>query len=125
LVRRAFEDVLGAGGLRQSALARAGFLRGRPDRRRPESLEEAREAVELFFASCEAGLWNEADAAYLALESPKHRFLAPALERDLLLRFFPEGDWHRPPLCPGFGRWRGMASRFEMLGQRGAALAAC
>ncbi len=124
LVRRAFEDVLGAGGQRESALARAGFLRGRPDRRRPETLEEAREQVELFHASCEAGLWNEADAAFTALEGPKHRFLAPALERDLLLRFFPTGDWRRPPLWRGFGRWRSLAICFEMLGQFDDALGA-
>ena len=45
-----------------------------------------------------------------------HRFLAPALERDLLLRFFPEGDWRRPPLWPGFGRYRSLAICFELLG---------
>jgi hypothetical protein len=124
LVRRAFEDVLGPGGRRQSALARAGFLRGRPDRRRPETLDEAREAIELFHASCDAGLWNEADAAFVAMEGPKHRFLAPALERDLLLRFFPEGDWRRPPTWPGFGRWRSLAICFEMLGAFADALGA-
>ena len=43
----------------------------------------------MFHAYCDAGLWNEADSAYRALDNPKHRFLAPALERDLLLRFFP------------------------------------
>src|SRR5262249_26695371 len=55
LVRRAFEHVLG--GRRHSARARAGFLRGRPDRRRPDTLEQAREEVELFHAYCDAGLW--------------------------------------------------------------------
>jgi hypothetical protein len=117
LVRRGFEHVAGPAGRRHSALARAGFLRGRPDRRRPETLEQAREAIELFHAHCDAGLWNEADGALLALENPKHRFLAPAVERDLLLRFFPGGDWHRPPLWPGFGRWRSLAICLEMLGQ--------
>jgi hypothetical protein len=122
LVRRAFEHVLGPGGRRQSARARAGFLRGRPDRRRPATLEEAREEVELFHAFCDAGLWDEADGALVALENPKHRFLAPALERDLLLCFFPDGDWRRPPLWPGFGRWRSLAICFELLGQFADAL---
>jgi tetratricopeptide (TPR) repeat protein len=116
LVRRAFEHVAGPAGHRESALTRAGFLRGRPDRRRPATLEEAREAVELFHAHCDAGLWLEADAAFRSLDNPKHRFLAPALERDLLLRFFPEGDFRRPPLWPGFGRWRSLAIALEMLG---------
>jgi hypothetical protein len=124
LVRRAFEHVLGPGGRRQSAQARAGFLRGRPDRARPQALEQAREEVELFHAYCDAGLWNEADGAYLALDNPKHRFLAPALERDLLLRFFPGGDWRRPPLWPGFGRHRSLAICFELLGHFEDALAA-
>jgi hypothetical protein len=79
-------------------------------------LEQAREAIELFHAHCDAGLWNEADGALLALENPKHRFLAPALERDLLLRFFPGGDWRKAPLWPGFGRWRSLAICMEMLG---------
>jgi len=117
LVRRGFEHVAGPAGKRQSALARAGFLRGLPDRRRPASLEEAREAVELFHAHCDAGLWAEADAAYRGLDNPKHRFLAPALERELLLRFFPAGDWRAPSLWPGFGRWRSLAICLEMLGQ--------
>jgi tetratricopeptide (TPR) repeat protein len=117
LVRRGFEHLAGPAGQRQSALARAGFLRGRPDRRRPDSLEEAREAVELFHAHCQAGLWNEADSTLVALENPKHRFLAPALERDLLLCFFPDRDWRRPPLWQGFGRWRSLAICLEMLGQ--------
>jgi hypothetical protein len=117
LVRRGFEHVLGAAGRRQSARARAGFLRGRPDRRRPATLEQAREEIELFHAYCDAGLWNEADGTYVALDNPKHRFLAPAFERDLLLRFFPEGDWRRPPLWPGFGRYRSLAICFELLGQ--------
>jgi len=124
LVRRAFEHNLGSAGQRQSATARAGFLRGRPDRRRPESLEEAREEVEMFHAYCDAGLWNEADSAYVALDNPKHRFLVPALERDLLCRFFPEGDWRQPPRWPGFGRQRSLAICFELLGQFGDALAA-
>jgi hypothetical protein len=121
LVRRGFEHVAGAG-QRENALARAGFLRGRPDRRRPDTLEQAREAIELFHAHCDAGLWNEADGTLLALENPKHRFLAPAVERDLLLRFFPGGDWRRPPLWPGFGRWRSLAICLEMLGFYEAAL---
>ncbi len=116
LVRRGFEHVAGPAGRRENALARAGFLRGRPDRRRPESLEQARETIELFHAHCDAGLWNEADGTLLALENPKHRFLAPAVERDLLLRFFPGGDWRRPPLWPGFGRWRSLAICLELLG---------
>ncbi len=123
LVRRAFEGERGTAGGRQSAQARAGFLRGRPDRRRPETLEEAREEVELFYAYCEAGLWNEADGTLVALDNPKHRLLAPALERDLLLRFFPAGDWRRPPLWPGFGRHRSLAIALEMLGRFEEALA--
>ena len=123
LVRRAFEHVLGATGRREGARARAGFLRGRPDRRRPATLEQAREEVEMFHAYCDAGLWNEADSAYVALDNPKHRFLAPALERDLLLRFFPAGDWRRPPFWSGFGRWRSLAICLEMLGQFEDALA--
>ncbi len=117
LVRRAFENALGAGGQRQSAGTRAGFLRGRPDRRRPDTLDEAREEVEMFHAYADAGLWTEADSAFVALDNPKHRFLAPILERDLLLRFFPGGDWKKPPLWPGFGRYRSLAICFEMLGQ--------
>jgi tetratricopeptide (TPR) repeat protein len=124
LVRRSFEHVLGVAGRRQSAQARAGFLRGRPDRRRPATLEQAREEIELFHAHCDAGLWNEADGALVALDNPKHRFLAPALERDLLLRFFPDGDWRRPPLWSGFGRYRSLAICFELLGQFDEALAA-
>jgi hypothetical protein len=122
LVRRAFEHVPGPAGQRQSATARAGFLRGRPDRVRPETLEQAREEIELFHAYCDAGLWTEADSTFRALENPKHRFLAPALERDLLLRFFPEGDWRRPPLWDGFGRWRSLAIALEMLGRYADAL---
>jgi hypothetical protein len=124
LVRRGFEHVLGTAGRRQSAQARAGFLRGRPDRRRPETLEQAREEIELFHAYCDAGLWNEADGTYVALDNPKHRFLAPAFERDLLLRFFRDGDWHKPPLWPGFGRYRSLAICFELLGQFEDALSA-
>jgi hypothetical protein len=115
LVRRGFEHVLGGG--THTARSRAGFLRGRPDRRAPQSLEEAREEVELFHAYADAGLWNEADSTLVALDNPKHRFLAPAFERDLLLRFFPNGDWRRPPLWPGFGRYRSLAICFELLGQ--------
>src|SRR5262249_53725639 len=37
-------------------------------------------------------------------------------ERDLLVRFFPEGNWRRPPIWPGFGRYRSLAICFEMLG---------
>ena len=95
LVRRSFEHALGVAGRRQSSQARAGFLRGRPDRRRPATLDEAREDLEMFHAFCEAGLWEEADLAYEALDKPRYRFVAPALERDLLLRFFPEHDWRR------------------------------
>jgi hypothetical protein len=124
LVRRGFEHVLGPSGRRQSALARAGFLSGRPDRRRPATLEQAREEVELFHAFCDAGLWNEADSAFVALDNPKHRFLAPAFECELLLRFFPDGDWRRPPLWPGFGRYRSLAICMELLGQFEDALAA-
>src|SRR5438046_2168815 len=102
--------------------ARAGFRRGPPDRRPPQSLEDAREEVELFHAYCDAGLWNEADSTFVALDNPKHRFLAPAFERDLLLRFFPAGDWRQPPLWPGFGRWRSLAICLEMLGDFAAAL---
>jgi hypothetical protein len=117
LVRRGFEHAAETQGGRQSAQARAGFLRGRPDRRPPSSLEEVREEVELFHAYCDAGLWNEADSTYVALDNPKHRFVSPAFERDLLLRFFPAGDWRRPPLWPGFGRYRSLAICFELLGQ--------
>jgi hypothetical protein len=115
LVRRAFEHNLGASGRMQSAQARAGFLHGRPDRRRPATLEEAREEIELFHAYCDAGLWPEADAAYFALDRPRYRFLAPALDRDLLLRFFPDGDWHRAPQWSRFARWRDLAIDFELL----------
>ncbi len=124
LVRRGFEHVLGAAGASHSAKSRAGFLRGRPDRRPPQSLEEAREEVELFHAYADAGMWNEADSTFVALDNPKHRFLAPAFERDLLLRFFPNGDWRQPPLWPGFGRYRSLAICFEMLGQFDDAIAA-
>jgi hypothetical protein len=78
----------------------------------------------LFFAFCDAGLWNEADGTFVALDNPKHRLLAPALERDLLLRFFPDRDWRRPPLWPGFGRYRSLAIALEMLGDFEGALAA-
>jgi tetratricopeptide (TPR) repeat protein len=115
LVRSGFENVLGGAG--HSARSRAGFLRGRPNRRAPQSLEEAREEVELFHAYADAGLWNEADSTFVALDNPKHRFLAPAFERDLLLRFFPHNDWRQPPLWPGFGRYRSLAICFELLGQ--------
>jgi tetratricopeptide (TPR) repeat protein len=140
LVRRGFEHVLGGkkvSGTFSSRLgdvnapesgeekvpdtflprSRAGFLRGRPDRRPPQSLEEASEEVELFHAYADAGLWNEADSTFVALDNPKHRFLAPAFERDLLLRFFPHNDWRQPPLWPGFGRFRSLAICFELLGQ--------
>jgi hypothetical protein len=123
LVRRGFEDALGPAGRRHSARARAGFLRGRPDRRPPATLEQAQEEVDLFHAYCDAGLWNEADSTLVALDNPKHRFLAPAFERDLLLRFCPGGDWRRPPLWPGLGRYRSLAICFELLGQFEEALA--
>jgi hypothetical protein len=121
LVRRGFEDVLGVGS--PDALARAGFLRSRPDRQKPASIAEAREEVELFHAYCDAGLWSEADSAFRGLDNPKHRFLAPAFERDLLLRFFPAGDWRQPPLWSGFGRYRSLAICAEMLGEFEDALA--
>jgi hypothetical protein len=124
LVRRAFDQSLGAGRQGQSAGTRAGFLRGRPDRRRPDTLEEAREEVEMFHAYCDAGLWQEADSTFVALDNPKHRFLSPVLERDLLLRFFPDGDWRRPPRWVGFGRHRSLAISFELLGQFEDALGA-
>jgi tetratricopeptide (TPR) repeat protein len=124
LVRRGFENVLGPAGKEHSGQARAGFLRGRPDRRPPATLNEAREEVELFHAYCDAGLWNEADGVYVALDNPKHRFLAPAFERDLLLSFFPDNDWQRLPCWPGFGRYRSLAICFELLGQFEDALAA-
>jgi tetratricopeptide (TPR) repeat protein len=124
LVRRAFEHVLGSGGRRERAQARAGFLRGRPDRQKPQTLEQAREEVEMFHAYCDAGLWNEADSTFVALDNPKHRFLAPAFERDLLLQFFPHGNWHEQPLWPGFGRYRSLAICFEQLGQFEEALTA-
>jgi hypothetical protein len=123
LVRRGFEHVLGTAGRQQAAQVRAGFLRGRPDRRQAASLEQAREEVELFHAYCDAGLWNEADGGLIALDNPKHRFLAPAFERDLLLRFFPERDWRRPPVWPGFGRYRSLAICLELLGDFEDALA--
>jgi hypothetical protein len=123
LVRRGFEAARGPGGRREGAAARADFLRGRPDRRRAATLEEARGAVELFHAWCEAGLWHEADATFAALDNPKHRFLAPALERDLLAHFFPAGDWRRPPLWSGFRRHRSLAIALEMLGEFEEALA--
>ena len=78
----------------------------------------------MFHAYCDAGLWNEADSAFVALDNPKHRFLVPALERDLLLRFFPAGDWRQPPLWPGFGRYRSLAICFELMGHFADALAA-
>jgi hypothetical protein len=117
LVRRGFEHVLGGANQPHTARSRAGFLRGRPDRRAPRSLEEAREEVELFHAYADANLWNEADSTFVALDNPKHRFLAPAFERDLLLRFFPGGDFRQTPLWPGFGRHRSLAICFELLGQ--------
>src|SRR5271165_6676421 len=78
----------------------------------------------MFHAYCDAGLWNEADSAFVALDNPKHRFLAPAFERDLLLRFFPNGNWHARPLWPGFGRYRSLAMCFEQLGPFAEALSA-
>lgn len=77
----------------------------------------------MFHAFADAGLWAEADSAFVALDNPKHRFLAPVLERDLLLRFFPSGDWKKPPLWSGFGRYRSLAICFEMMGQFDEALA--
>jgi hypothetical protein len=121
LVRRGFEGVLGGGA---HHTARAGFLSGRPDRRPPATLEEASEEVELFHAYVAAGLWNEADSTFVALDNPKHRFLAPAFERDLLLAFFPGGDWREPPRWLGFGRHRSLAICFELMGQFEDALGA-
>ncbi len=123
LVRRGFEHVLGETGHPNAARSRAGFLRGRPDRRAPQSLEDARDEIELFHAYADAGLWNEADSTFVALDNPKHRLLAPAFERDLLLRFFPDNDWRQPPLWPGFGRYRSLAICFELLGQFDDAIA--
>lgn len=117
LVRRAFENALGQEGQSQSALARAGFLRGRPDRRRPDRLEDAGQEIELFHSYCDAGFWNEADNAFRALENPKHRLLAPAREKELLQRFFPNGDLRQKPIWPGFSRHRSLAISLEMLGE--------
>ncbi|MGL4552745.1 MAG: hypothetical protein ACRC33_16340, partial [Gemmataceae bacterium] len=117
LVRRGFERG-------QAAAARAGFLRGRPDRRTPATLEEAGPAVELFHAHLDAGNYAEADAAFVGLDNPKHRLLAPALEVGLLSRFFPGGDLRSPPAWPGFGRWRSLAIGLEMLGRFDDALEA-
>jgi hypothetical protein len=116
LVRRSFEHVLSAEGRRQSAGARAGFLHRRPDRRRAANLEEARADVELLHAYCDAGLWEEAERVLTALDRPRYRFLAPAFERDLLLRFFPGGDWRQRPLWTGFSRYRALAVCLELLG---------
>ncbi len=124
LVRRSFEHALGVAGRKQSAQTRAGFLSGRPDRRRAATLEEMREEIELFHAYGDAGLWEEADRTFLAFDKPRYRFLAPALERDLLLRFFPGGDWRRPPLWAGFRHYRDLAVCLEMLGCFEDALAA-
>jgi hypothetical protein len=123
LVRRGFEHVLGGQDRREHARARAGFLHGRPDRRKAASLAEAREEMELFHAYCEAGLWAEADATLAGLDDPRYRFVAPAFERDLLLRFFPQGDWRQLPLWPGFDRYRALAICFEMQGDFASALA--
>ena len=57
-------------------------------------------------------------------QAASYRFLAPAFERDLLLRFFPGGDWRQPPLWPRFGRYRSLAICLELLGQFEDALAA-
>lgn len=115
LVRRGFER-----GQRGESMglseARAGFLRGRPDRRTPATLEEAGPAIELFHAHLDAGNFAEADAAFVGLENPKHRLLAPALEVGLLSRFFPDGNLRSPPLWSGFGRYRSLAIGLEMLG---------
>ncbi|HEV8061671.1 MAG TPA: ATP-binding protein [Gemmataceae bacterium] len=122
LVRRAFDHSAGESGRSANALARAGFLSGRPDRRAAVDLAQAGPEIELFHAYCDAGLWLEADSAFAALQNPKYRFLAPGLERDLLCRFFPEGDFKRPPLWSGFARYRSLAICFEMLGDYRAAL---
>jgi hypothetical protein len=122
LVRRAFDHSAGVAGRSANALARAGFLRGRPDRRVAADLAQAGPEIELFHAYCDAGLWEEADSAFAALQNPKYRFLAPGLERDLLQRFFPEGDHTRPPLWPRFARYRSLAICFELLGNYRTAL---
>ena len=122
LVRRAFDHSAGVAGRSANALARAGFLRGRPDRRVAADLTQAGPEIELFHAYCDGGLWEEADSAFAALQNPKYRFLAPGLERDLLLRFFPDGDHTRPPLWPHFARYRSLAISFELLGNYRTAL---
>jgi hypothetical protein len=122
LVRRAFDHSAGAEGRSAGALARAGFLRGRPDRKLATDLAHAGPEIELFHAYCDAGFWEEADAAFAALQNPKFRFLAPGLERNLLLRFFPGGDWKQPPLWPRFARYRSLAICFELLGDYASAL---
>ena len=124
LVRRAFDQVLGPAGRKQSAGARAGFLHGRPDRRPAASLEEASADIELFHAYCDAGLWEEADLVLKALDRPRYRFLAPVAELALLKRFFPQGDSHRPPLWPKFRRRRDLAVCLELLGRFDVALEA-
>ena len=116
LVRRGFEQG-------STAAARADFLRGRPDRRAPATLDEAAPFVEAFHAFIDAGNFAEADALFVRLENPKHRLLAPALEVSLLERFFPEGNLREPPLWAGFGRWRSLAIALEMLGRYEEALA--
>jgi tetratricopeptide (TPR) repeat protein len=116
LVRRGFERD-------STATARAGFLRGRPDRRPPATLDDAATYVEAFHAFIDAGNFAEADALFVRLENPKHRLLAPALEVSLLERFFPDADVLRTPLWPGFGRWRSLAIALEMLGRYEEALA--
>jgi hypothetical protein len=122
LVRRAFEHSVGEAAGKASALARAGFLRGRPDRQAAQDLAHAGPEIEMFHAYCDSGLWEEADGALAGLQNPKYRFLAPSLERDLLLRFFPEGDWRRPPLWSRFARYRSLAICFELLGDYPRAL---
>jgi len=117
LVRRGFERALGPVQCQAGAAARAGFLRSRPDRGRPLSLADTAADVELFHACIEASCFEEADRIFVSLDNPKHRFLAPAFERDLLLSFFPARDWRFPPLWAGFGRYRSLAICLEMLGQ--------
>ena len=92
LVRRAFEHNLGAAGRRQGRRRGPASCTAGPTAAGRPLLRRRREEIELFHAYCDAGLWPEADAAYAALDRPRYRFLAPALDRDLLLRFFPEGD---------------------------------
>lgn len=120
LVRRTFERIRSE--RPAAAQARADFLRGRPDRRPPTSLVEAQPEIELFHAYSEGGLWQESDQVLTFLDRPRYRFLAPALEQELLSQFFPERNWLRPPLWSGFRRYRDLAICLEMQGRYEEAL---